>query len=153
MRTLTLPDGSGLSLWQSAHELPAGRHSEFQYWLIRESGIGSDAASVEQRLSQTAALLAAAAAQQGDAAGMAKRLEEAGDALALVHYAFNDALDKFSSRQLAFGCLVAEWRGKPWTDASEEGLGRLRDELSAAGLTEGLVVGEVDALKKELGRN
>lgn len=141
MRTLTLPDGSGLSLWQTATELPAGRYNEFQYWLIRESGIGSDVASIEQRFSETAALL------------VAERLEEAADALALVHYAFTDSINKFSSRQLAFGCLVAEWRGRAWTDASEEGLGRLRDELSAAGLTEGLVVGEVDALKKGWGRN
>lgn len=141
MRTLTLPDGSSLSLWQSILELPAGRHSEFQYWLIRESGIGSDAASIEQRFAETSALLAAG------------RTEEAGDALALVHYCFNDALDKFSAKQLAFGCFVAEWRGKPWADASEDGLGRLRDELSAAGLTEGMVVEEIAALKKELGRN
>ena len=141
MRTLTLPDGSSLSLYDSIFQLPAGRHSEFQHWTIRESGIGSDALSIEQRLSHTTALLAAG------------RSEEAGDALALVHYAFNDALDKFSSRHLAFGCLVCEWRGKAWTDTSEEGLGRLRDELSAAGLTEGLVVQEVEAIKKELGRN
>lgn len=141
MRTLLLPDGSPLSLWQGVLELPAGRHSEFQYWLIRQSGIGSDVASIEQRFSHTSALLAAG------------RPEEAGDALALLHYAFNDALDKFSSRQLAFGCLVAEWRGKPWADASEEGLTRLLGELSDAGLTEGMVVGEVEALKKELGRN
>lgn len=129
MRTFTLPDGSPLSLWQGVLELPAGRHSEFQYWLIRQSGIGSDANSIEQRFSHTSALLA------------------------LLHYAFNEALDKFSSRQLAFGCLVAEWRGKPWLDASEEGLTRLLGELSDAGLTEGMVVGEVEALKKELGRN
>jgi len=141
MRTLTLPDGSSLSLWQTVHELPAGRHSEFQYWLIRESGIGSDALSIEQRFSHTTALLAAG------------RTEEAGDALALVHYAFNDALDKFSSRHLAFGCVVAQWQGKPWLDATEEGLGRLRDELTTAGLTEDMVVQEIESLKKGLGRN
>jgi hypothetical protein len=141
MRTITLADDSVLSLFSGIMELPAGRHSEFQHWVVRESGIGSDTISVEQRLSQTSALLAAG------------RVEEAGDALALVHYSFNDALGKFSSRQLAFGCLVAEWRGKPWLDTSEEGLSRLRDELSAAGLTEGMVVLEVDAAKKGLGRN
>jgi hypothetical protein len=141
MRTITLANESVLSLWQGIQELPAGRHSEFQHWVIRESGIGSDAASVEQRLSETAALLAAG------------RTQEAGDALALVHYCLNEALGKFSSRQLAFGCLVAEWRGKPWVDTSEEGLSRLRDELSAAGLTEAMVVEEVEAVKKELGRS
>lgn len=81
------------------------------------------------------------------------RTEEAADALALLHYAFTHALAKFSARQLAFGCLVAEWNGKPWTDTSEAGLSRLRDELSAAGLTEGMVLEEVETVKKEWRRS
>lgn len=141
MRTLTLDANAGLSLYQTIFEMPASRHSEFQYWLLREAGIGSDAASIERHFSQVSALLAA------------ERPEEAGDALALLHYAFNETLDKFSSRHLAFGCMVAEWRGQPWRDLSEEGLGRLRDELSAAGLTEGMVLEEVEAVKKGWRRN
>lgn len=141
MRVLSLPDNVSLSLWQSMFELPAVRHSEMQYWLLRESGFGSTAASIEQHFAQTSALLAAG------------RTEEAGDALALLHYAFVHGLDKFSARHLAFGCLVAEWRGQPWTDRSLEGLSRLRDELSAAGLTEALVLEEVETVKKEWRRN
>lgn len=141
MRALTLPTGPVLELYQSIFELPAGRHSEFQYWLIRQAGIGSDAAAIGQRFSTATALLAAG------------KNEEAADALAVLHYAFNEALASFSSRQFAFGCLVAGWNGRPWTDTTEEGLSRLLEELTAAGLIEGMVVGEVEAVKKELGRN
>lgn len=141
MRVLSLASGDELALYSSIFELPALRHSEFQYWLLRQAGIGSDAASFEQRLSTAVALLAGGKA------------EEAADALAVVHYAFNEALAKFSSRHLAFGCLVASWKGQPWTDTSEDGLGRLVEELSVAGLTEGLVLAELDQLKKDLGRN
>jgi hypothetical protein len=141
MRALTLPSADVVELHQSIFELPTGRHSEFQYWLIRQAGLGSDAAAIGQRFSTATALLAGG------------KSEEAADALAVLHYAFEEALAKFSSRHLAFGCLVAKWKGQPWTDTSQEGLSRLLDELSAAGLTEGLVVEEVETVKKELRRN
>jgi hypothetical protein len=136
MRLLTLPQGTTCLLYQSIFELQAGRHSEFQHWLVRDAGIGSDTASLEQRFSHTTSLLAA------------ERTHEAGDALALLFFGFNDMLDKFSPRQLAFGVLVGEVDGKPRADFSEEGLRRLIDELSAAGLTEGMVVDEVNEVKK-----
>ena len=141
MRVLSLSTSASVKLWGSIFELPAGRHAEMQYWLVRDAGFGSDAASIEQRFAQTSSFLAAG------------RTEDAGDALALLHYAFTHALDKFSARHLAFGCLVAEWQGQPWTDTSEEGLTRLRDELSAAGLTEGMVLDELETVKKEWRRN
>ena len=141
MRALSLASGAELELCSSIFQLSAQRHSEFQYWLIRQAGLGSDAAAIGQRFSTATALLAGG------------KTEEAADALAVLHYAFEEALAKFSSRHLAFGCLVVKWKGQPWMDTSEEGLGRLIDELSLAGLTEGLVAEEVEAVKKDLRRN
>lgn len=142
MRTLPLPTGTLLQLYESVFELPAGRHNEFQYWLTRGAGIGSGVQDIERHFATTAAFLAA------------DEPEKAADALALLHYAFGDTLDKFSSKHLAFGCLVAEWPlGQPVTDLTEAGLTRLRDELSAAGLTEGMVTAEVEEVKKNCGRN
>ena len=141
MRLLPLPAGPQVKLYQSIFELPAGRHAEFQHWLVRDADIGADAAAVEARFGSTMSLLAA------------ERVAEAGDALALLLYCFNDMLDKFSPRQLAFGCLVAEVDGRPCQDFTEEGLRRLIDELSAAGLTEGMVVDEVSEVKKNCRRN
>jgi hypothetical protein len=141
MRAIPLPAGPVVKIYQSIFELPAGRHAEFQHWLVRDADIGADAAAIEARFGTTMALLGA------------ERCGEAGDALALLLYALNDALDKFSPRQLAFGCLVAEVDGQPQADFTEEGLRRLIDELSAAGLTEGMVVDEVSEVKKNCRRS
>jgi hypothetical protein len=141
MRLIPLPSGTSFKLYGSIFELQAGRHAEFQHWLVRDADIGADAAAIEARFGTTMALLGA------------ERCAEAGDALALLLYAFNDALDKFSPRQLAFGCLVAEVDGRPCNDFTEEGLRRLIEELSAAGLTEGMVVDEVNEVKKNCRRN
>lgn len=142
MRTVPLPAGAPLRLFSSIFELPAGRHSEFQYWLVRGAGIGAGAGDIERHFHTVSAFLAA-----GDT-------EKAADALALLHYAFGDTLDKFSARHLAFGCLVAEWPlGQPVTDLTEAGLTQLLEQLSAAGLTEGMVTTEVEEVKKNCGRN
>lgn len=142
MRTVPLRPGTSLRLFSSIFELPAGRHNEFQYWLLRESGIGSGAQAIDRHFHTVSAFLAAG------------ETEKAADALALLHYAHGETLDRFSSQHLAFGCLVAEWPlGQPFTDLTEAGLTQLRDALSAAGLTEGLVQEEVERTKKELRRS
>jgi hypothetical protein len=138
MRTVPLPTGAALRLYSSIFELPAGRHSEFEYWLVRGAGIGAGGvADIERHFAQTTALLGAG------------ETEKAADALALLHYAFAQSLERFNPQHLAFGCLVAEWPvGVPFTDVSEEGLTHLVAELSAAGLTQGLVQDELEFVKK-----
>jgi hypothetical protein len=136
MRLITLPDSHTVLLYQTPQELPAGLHSEFQHWCLRAAGIGSGPGAIDAHFATTGALLAAG------------RVEEAADALALLHYSFNDSFDNFSSRQLAFGCLVAEVDGQPWTDRSETGLQRLLALLSSLGLSEEMVATEVADVKK-----
>lgn len=136
MRQIQLEGSESVLLYQTPQELPAGRYSRFQYWLLREAGIGHGAGAIEQHFHTVTALLAG------------NRAEAAADALALLHYSFADTLDEFSPRHLAFGCLVAEVSGQPVSDVSEEGLRRLLDRLSALGLTEGMVAAEVADVKK-----
>jgi hypothetical protein len=141
MRQLTLPYGTTVKVFSSIFEFRAGRHAEFQHYLVRDSGIGSGAEAIERHFAQTTALLAAG------------RTDEAGDALALLHYAFMDTLDKFNPKQLAFGCLVAEVDGRRCVDFTEDGLRRLITELSTAGLTQGMVEQEIAEVKKNLKRS
>lgn len=140
MRVVSLAAGRTVTLAGSIFELLAGQHADFQHWLLRDSGIGTGADAIERHFADVTARL------------VAGRVEEAADALALLHYSFNDTLDKLNPRQLAFGCLVVAVDGQPWTDRSEEGLRRLVALLSEAGLTEELVAGEVAAVKKQLRR-
>jgi hypothetical protein len=136
MRVLSLAAGTTLKLYSSIMELPTGRHAEYQHWLVRGAGIGAGAGAIERHFAQVSSLLAA------------NRQQEAGDALALLHYAFADTLDRLSPADLAFGCLVAEFDGQPCHDFTEEGLRRLLAALSAAGLTVGLVAQELEQVKK-----
>lgn len=136
MRTLPLPNGATISLYQSVHELPARRHLLFNCYLVQAAGIGSTPADINHRFARVAQLLEAG--KSNDA-----RVE-----LENLHYSFHFALDKFSPEQLAFGMLVAEVDGQPVTDWSEPAMQRLVEQLSAQGLTAGMVEAEVSDVKK-----
>ncbi|TPG66062.1 hypothetical protein [Hymenobacter nivis] len=146
MRLVTLSPHDSVLLHESIFQLPAGQHNDFQHYLVRDAGIGADPGAVDRHFAHLGALLAAA--QQDPAS-----LPAAADELALLHYAFNDMLDRFNPRQLAFGCLVVEVNGEPWADRSEEGLRRLLTWLSGAGLTEERVADIVATVKKNCQRS
>ena len=144
-----------LTLYSSVMELPADAYDDFQYWLLRDSGIGAGAGAIEHHFADVTARVAdvATGLADGRVEDATKRTEEVADALALLHYSYNDTLDRLNPKHLAFGCLVAEFNGKPWVDRTEEGLRRLLHKLSEAGLTAGQVAEEVERAKKDLRRN
>lgn len=145
MRELRFDNGHRATLAGSIFELRASAYNDFQYWLLREAGIGAGADAVVRHFEAVSSRLAAAA---GDAA----QLPLAADELALLHYSFNDTLDRLNCQQLAFGCLVVEVDGRPVRDRSEEGLRRLIEQFSEWGLTQGMVEAEVRGLKKAVRR-
>jgi len=141
MRTLTLPGGTRVRLFQSIFELSATRHNELQHWLVRGAGIGSGVGAIDRHFSTVTAYLAA------------DKREEAADALALLHYAFAETLAQFSPKHLAFGVLVASVDEVPCQDFSEPGLEALLATLSELGLTEQMVTAEVEDVKKNWQRS
>jgi hypothetical protein len=141
MRTLTLPAGPRVLLYSSIFELPAGRHAEFNHWVVRGAGIGSGPGDIDRHFAKVSAFVAAG------------KLEEAGDALALLHYAFNDTLERFDPKHLAFGVLVAAVDEKPCADFTEAGLTALVATLDEYGLTQELVTAEVEDVKKNWRRS
>jgi len=137
MRTLPLADGHIVTLYQSMHELPAQRHSEFQCRLVQAAGIGSTMADVNKHFERLAQFMAAG------------RSADAADELAHLHYNFNFALEQFSPETLAFGCLVAAVDGQPTpAKCEDDGLQELLNQLSGWGLTAGLVEDICQEVKK-----
>ncbi|WP_345114416.1 hypothetical protein [Hymenobacter algoricola] len=137
MRTISLHDGHTVDLYQSMHELPAQRHSEFQCRLVQAGGIGSTMVDVTKHFERLAQFLAAG------------RTEDATEELAHLHYAFNYCLEQFSPASLAFGCLVASVDGTATaTKVEDDGLRQLLDRLSGWGLTQGMVEDICQDVKK-----
>jgi hypothetical protein len=151
MRTLTLPTGPRVLLYSSIFELPAGRHAEFNHWVVRGAGIGSGPGDIDRHFAKVSAFLAAAAAAKSNE--VEALLEKSSDALALLHYAFNDTLQRFNPRHLAFGVLVAAVDDKPCADFTEAGLTALVATLDEYGLTAELVTAEVEDVKKNSRRS
>jgi hypothetical protein len=141
MRTLTLPTGPRVLLYSSIFELPAGRHAEFNHWVVRGAGIGSGPSDIDRHFATVSAFVAAG------------KKEEAADALALLHYAFNDTLERFNPRHLAFGVLVAAVDEKPCADFTEAGLTALVATLDEYGLSAEMVTAEVEDVKKNWRRS
>lgn len=136
MRTIPLSLRHTCTLYQSITELPEARRVEFNCYLMQQTGIGTDVASVQRHFESVMGFLGA------------DQKAEAIDALVLLMYNVQFALEKFSPQSLAFGCLVASVDGVPTNDLTEEGLTALRDRLSGYGLTAGMVDEEVAAVKK-----
>ncbi|QNH60753.1 hypothetical protein [Hymenobacter sediminicola] len=137
MRTVPLPNGHSFALYQSALELPARRHLEYQCYLVQDAGIGSDMEAVHAHFGKLARLMAAG------------KQAEASDELANLHFNLNYLLERFSPRHLSFACLVTQIDGQPlpW-DPTDEGLQQVIARLSELGLTEELLQAEYEAVKK-----
>ncbi len=146
MRILTLQDGHTASVYLSAHEITAGRYTDFQHYQARDAGIGSDEGAVNRHFANLTARLMAA---QNDP----EQLALAADELALLHYNFNYMRTRFNCKQLSFATLVAAVDGQPADDLSEEGLSALVERLSSYGLTQGQIEDTTAEFLKKKPRN
>ncbi|WP_426491067.1 hypothetical protein [Hymenobacter sp. 102] len=136
MRTLSLPAGHTIDLFQTVHELPARRHLHFNALLVQAGGIGNTPQDINDRFGRVGQLLAA-----GKTAEAITEFEN-------LHYAFHFALSQFSPTQQSFGVLVAAVDGQPVADFSPDALTRLLEQLSGWGLSAGMVEAEVSDVKK-----
>ncbi|MGI4736477.1 MAG: hypothetical protein ACRYG7_14980 [Janthinobacterium lividum] len=142
MHTLTLTGGHTASVYLSAHEVPIKHYVEFQYYHMRDVGIGSSTADVERHFANLFARV-------GALANDPEQLGLVGDELALLHYNMNFMIERDHPSHLSFGALVAEVDGQPHTDLSEEGLTSLLARLADYGLTRGQVEDTVGAFLKK----
>lgn len=130
-----------ISLYTSIKELPIETSKKFQHYLLQDVGIGNTIHDVDEHLSRLMEFLKAD--KKDDAVEEAKNLR----------YNLFTMLSQWHFKSLSFACLVREYNGKGVEDYSPEGLNKLIDELSAAGLSESMVEDTIDEVKKNLIRN
>ena len=142
MHTLTLQDGHTAAVYLSAHEVPIKHYVEFQHHHMRDVGIGSSVADVENHFAKVHARAAALVTDP-------EQLPLMVDELVLLQYSMNFMAERDHPSHLAFGALVAQVDGQPCTDLTEEGLAALLTQLADYGLTRGQVEDTVAAFLKK----
>ncbi len=137
MITIT-ENNNTIELFASIKELPITRYRLLQSLLIQESGIGSDMASVDERLQR---IIMFAASGKTD-----ETKEEAMN----LRYTFFSMLNKLNYKTKAFACFVWKINGVESTDISDEGLNRTVKCIEDFGVSMEQLEGWFDDVKKKL---
>jgi len=99
-----------LELYSSINELPSERYHKFNLYCLMAAGIGNDAESVQNHISDIFQSLS-----KGDTERLKIQFQNYYHSLHLI-------LEKADTQSLAFSCLIAAIDGKPITDLSDDGL-------------------------------
>lgn len=137
MRTILTPQGS-FKVLESIKELPINRFSEFQKYLLQDSGIGSTIEQVYQHSERLDVFLAA------------NKVQEAINERANQHFNFFYMLNKISITHLTFAVFVDSIDDKPVSDYSEINLLQVCERLGRAGLQRGQLEEILEDIKKKL---
>lgn len=137
MKLVTTDNGTEISIYGSAKELPITRYTELQKYLAMESGIGSNIEAINMHYLRLKALIEED--KKTDAI-----MENENALLAL-----RTLLNGVSYYGLAFGCLVARIGAEMCEDISEEGLFSTIEKLKVSGLTQGALEDAVEEVKKK----
>jgi hypothetical protein len=140
MRTITgsrYPHGSA-SFAESIKELPIDRYSEFQKYLLQDSGMGSDIESVARHFEKIDIFLAA------------NKVQEAINERTNQHFNFFFMLNQINITHLSFAVLVSSITDQPITDYSETALLTVSKQLGKQGFTHEQLVEILEDVKKKL---
>lgn len=127
-----------ITLYQSEHEIPMKLLSEMQVYLIRDAGIGSTLADVDNHFNRLDMFL--------NSGKLAEAIQERKN----LHANFHLAFARINIKSFAFACLVHSINNEVITDYSEYNLKVIIDRLSEMGITYGMVSDTVDEIKKKL---
>lgn len=136
MREVSTESGK-FKIRESIKELPIHRYSEFQKYLLQDSGIGSTIEDVYRHFEKTDIFIAAG------------KMHEAAQERMNQHYNFYMMLNKISITDCAFCCLVDEVDGIKVTDYSESNLKAIGKLIGESGLQRG----ELDSILTEVKKN
>lgn len=130
-----------ISLYTSIKELPIETSKKFQHYLLQDVGIGNTIEEVDEHLSRLMEFLRSD--KKDDAVEETKNLR------------FNlfSMLSEWHFKSLSFACLIRDVNGEPVKDYSPEGLNKLIEKLSEAGLSNSMVEDALEEVKKNLIRN
>lgn len=110
-----------LEIFDSIQTLPAHRHSEMQYYLLADLGIGSSFEDINSHLSG----IRMAVAQKDDSA-IAQEIEN-------LMLGYLSMAGKYNPKYMGWLCLIYKYNGDVITDISEEGLKELGRKISEEG--------------------
>lgn len=134
MRTIPTPQGS-FRISESIKELPIHRFSEFQKYLLQDSGIGSDIESIYRHSEKLDIFLAS------------NKVQEAINERANQHFNFFYMLNRISITHLTFAVFVDSIDDKPVTDYSESNLLLVCEQL---GKVNGLQRQELESILEDV---
>lgn len=140
MRTITgshYPHGSA-SFAESIKELPIDRYSEFQKYLLQDSGMGSDIESIQRHHEKIDLFLAAGKTQEA----INERLNQ--------HFNFFFMLNRINITHLSFAVLVSAVADQSIVDYSETALLEVSSKLGKQGFTHEQLTSILEDVKKKL---
>jgi len=111
-------NGHKLVLYDTPDEMPVKRFHKFSKYVLIDSGLGGDMASIDKRIGRLIELN-----MRGDKNGLDTELRNLRQSMAM-------SLDGFNGKSLALAVLVRSIDGKPRDDISEEGLRKTAEIFS-----------------------
>lgn len=136
MKTIQL-NTKTVRLYEGIHERPAERDTWANYYLLADMGIGSSMQAVDNHYAALTGLVLE---------GKTELIPQQVENMRLCHHAI---LTRYRPDHLAWACLVESVDGVPYTDLSEDALTGLVADLSADGLTAGLIEDTLEEIKKK----
>ncbi|GAB4042588.1 hypothetical protein [Spirosoma litoris] len=134
-----IPLPSEIILYDSAYKLPESRRTEFSYYNLIHSAIGSTLQDYERNFDILEVLVAA------------KEIDDTLTAINNIRYLFFNILHKqIAPNVLALSCLVRTVNGEQWDDYSPEGLEELARKLSELGVNQECAGGIIPVYEKIL---
>jgi hypothetical protein len=137
MRSVTTDKGVEIKFYSSAKECSIDRYTEFQKYLLIESGIGSTCEDISRRFQNIDLLITS------------EKYSEAKTENENAFYALNSVLNGISYTSVAFACLVACIGQEMATDLSEDGLFATAEKIKQSGLTQQDLEDYIDDVKKK----
>lgn len=113
MITKKVPSGQTLVLYSSIKEMTINLHNLTQSYLLKDMGIGSDMAAIDERFKALDGFLSA------------NKIQEAITERENLRFSFYTILQEVSYKSLAFACHIFSINGVEITDRSEDALTEL----------------------------
>jgi hypothetical protein len=127
-----------VKIYRAADELPIKRYAKFQKYNLIESGVGADMDAIANHFGKLFEFINFA--MKEEAVREAKNL----------YYTFFMMLEEITVPGMAFACLVYSIDGKEITDTGEDNLKAVVDQLSEIGLSQKIVLEQVEGIKKKI---
>jgi hypothetical protein len=126
-----------ISIFAAAEEMPIGRYTKFQKYLLMGSGVGSDMPSINNHFAKLFEYLTHKMNDQA--------LQETKNLYFNMYLIF----EEINVDSLAFACMVHSIDGKEINDLSEDGLKAVSELLNEIGISQSDITTHNEDVKKK----